>query len=207
MGAGDDFFALGGHSLLAARVVARVRDAFGVEMPLRALFEAPMLHELAERVDALRGVGAGPLPPVTPADRGAPLPLSFAQERLWFLDQLEPGSPAYNIPSALRLRGALDADALCRALDEIVRRHESLRTTVAAADGTPVQVIRPHTPFVVDAADLSGSADGEAELRAAMADEARRPFDLAARAADPRAAGADGRGGARAAAHRPSRGQ
>src|SRR6185436_4005963 len=136
VGVDDDFFALGGHSLLATRVLSRVQNALGVVVPLRALFEGPTVAELAARVDALRQGGARALPPVVPVDRDRPLPLSFAQERLWFLDRLAGGSAQYNLPAALRLIGALDAAALERALGEIVRRHESLRTVFREVDGS-----------------------------------------------------------------------
>ncbi|HEX2094523.1 MAG TPA: non-ribosomal peptide synthase/polyketide synthase, partial [Longimicrobiaceae bacterium] len=177
------FFALGGHSLLATRVVSRVREAFGAEVPLRVLFEAPTVAGLAERIDALLAEGAGvEAPPLERVARDGPLPLSFAQQRLWFLDRLEPGSTAYNVPLALRLRGPLDARVLARALGEVVRRHEALRTVFGEADGEPVQTVReaPSGAMslpVVDLAGLRGEAR-EAEARRRVEDEARRPFDL-----------------------------
>ncbi|HEX8272375.1 MAG TPA: non-ribosomal peptide synthase/polyketide synthase [Longimicrobiaceae bacterium] len=182
VGVRDDFFALGGHSLLATRVVSRVRETFGVELPLRALFEGPTVEELAGRVEALRRAGLPQLPPVVPVERGGPLPLSFAQERLWILDRLEPGSTVYNIPVAWRLAGALDAAALERALGEIVRRHETLRTTFAGRDGAPVQVVAPFTGFALPTEDLSGldPAERVAEVERRAAREAALPFDLAA---------------------------
>ncbi|HST57598.1 MAG TPA: amino acid adenylation domain-containing protein, partial [Longimicrobium sp.] len=120
VGVEESFFELGGHSLLGTRVVSRVRGLFGVELPLRALFEGPTVAELAVRVEEMRRAELPALPPVVPVDRTQPLPLSFAQERLWFIDRLEPGSAAYNVPAALRLRGALDEAALERSLGEIV---------------------------------------------------------------------------------------
>ena len=141
VGIHERFEALGGHSLLAMRLIARVRDAFHVDVPLRAVFEAPTIAELAARVEALRRAGdASPIPPMERVPRGEPLPLSFAQERLWFLNQLDPDSAFYNVPSAQRLLGPLDATVLERALREVVRRHEVLRTTFAMGDGGPVQV-------------------------------------------------------------------
>ncbi|MET0395626.1 MAG: amino acid adenylation domain-containing protein, partial [Longimicrobiaceae bacterium] len=182
VGVEDGFFELGGHSLLATRVVSRVRELFGVELPLRALFEGPTVAELAGRVEEIRRAELPVLPPVVPVERAGPLPLSFAQERLWFIDRMEPGSAAYNIPVARRLGGALDVAALERALGEIVRRHETLRTTFADADGSPVQVIAPSGGFALPVEDLSaaGEADREAALGRRAGDEARRAFDLSA---------------------------
>ncbi|HLL47433.1 MAG TPA: amino acid adenylation domain-containing protein, partial [Longimicrobiaceae bacterium] len=138
VGVEESFVRLGGHSLLAMRVVSRVRELFGVELPLRALVEGRTVAELAVRVEEMRRAELPTLPPVVPAERTGALPLSFAQERLWFLDRLEPGSATYNIPVARRLGGALDEPALERALGEIVRRHESLRTVFTEVDGSPV---------------------------------------------------------------------
>jgi amino acid adenylation domain-containing protein len=182
VGARDSFFALGGQSLLATRVASRVRDVFGVELPVRVLFEGPTVAELAAAVEALRGADAPRLPAIVAAGRTGPLPLSFAQERLWFLDRLQPGSAFYNIPLALRLHGELDVAALERALGETVRRHESLRTVFAEADGAPVQVVAPFRGFALAVEDLSALADEEREaaLRGRVAEEGTRPFDLAA---------------------------
>ncbi|MET0396001.1 MAG: amino acid adenylation domain-containing protein, partial [Longimicrobiaceae bacterium] len=182
VGVRENFFELGGHSLLATRVVSRIRETLAVELPLRGLFEAPTVAGLAERVEALRRAGLPVLPPVLPVERGGALPLSFAQERLWFLDRLEPGSAVYNIPVAWRLGGAPDVAALRRALGEIVRRHETLRTVFAQVDGSPVQVIAPSGAFALPVEDLSGlgEADREAALGRRAGEEARRPFDLAA---------------------------
>jgi len=182
VGVHDDFFEAGGHSLLAARVVSRIREAFRAEVPLRALFEGPTPAKLAARVEALRRAGAPVPPPVAPAARTGALPLSFAQERLWFLDRLQPGSAAYNIAAALRLGGALDVPALERALGEIVRRHEALRTTFRERDGGPVQVVAPFGGLALPVEDLSAleEAEREGEARRRVAREAARPFDLAA---------------------------
>ncbi|HEX8276901.1 MAG TPA: amino acid adenylation domain-containing protein [Longimicrobiaceae bacterium] len=182
VGVHDSFFALGGHSLLATRVVSRIRAAFGVEVPLRAVFEAPDLAALAERVDAAVRAGAGTsAPPLVPVPRDRPLPASFAQQRLWFIQQMEPESAAYNIPYALRLRGRLDVDALGRALDALRARHESLRTVFAFQDGMPVQVVEPAGTRPLPVEDLR--ALPEDELAAAAMEliraEAAAPFDLA----------------------------
>ncbi|HZG43283.1 MAG TPA: condensation domain-containing protein, partial [Longimicrobium sp.] len=182
VGVNDNFFELGGHSLLATRVASRVRAVFFIELPLRALFEGPTVAEMAARVDELRRAELPVLPPVVPARRTGALPLSFAQERLWFIDRMEPGSAAYNIPVAWRLGGALDEAALERSLGEVVRRHEALRTVFAEADGSPVQVIAPFRGFTLPVDDLSGlaEADREAAVRRRVGDEALRAFDLAA---------------------------
>ena len=189
VGADDHFFALGGHSLLAARVTSRLRRAFGVELPVRDLFEAPTVAGLAARVEAgikeLRRTGAEPavppLLPMSPASRRGDLPLSFAQQRLWFIDQLEPGSPLYNMPVVLRVEGPLDPAILERCLGEIVRRHEALRTVFALEDGSPVQVIQPPAPFVLPRVDLSALPEPARETAALalVQEEAGRPFDLA----------------------------
>ncbi|MET0398102.1 MAG: amino acid adenylation domain-containing protein, partial [Longimicrobiaceae bacterium] len=183
VGADDDFFALGGHSLLATQVASRVRAALGAELPLRALFEAPTLADLARRIDRLRtdAPAGGGAPPLVPAARGdAPLPLSFAQQRLWILDRLEPGGSAYNMPLALRLRGPLDARALARAAGGVARRHEALRTTFGDDGGTPFQVVHAAGIAAPGVADLSGLAPAAREPEAGRRVEecARRPFDL-----------------------------
>jgi amino acid adenylation domain-containing protein len=182
VGVDDNFFELGGHSLLATRVVSAVRAALAVELPLRALFEAPTVAALAARVEGLRRAGAPRLPAVTPVPRSRPLPLSFAQERLWFLHRMDPASTAYNLPIALRLEGALDVAALERALGEVVRRHEVLRTTFRGGEDDPVQVIAPFDGFTLPVEDLTRlDAEGrEAAARRAADDDATHPFDLAA---------------------------
>ncbi len=184
LGTGDDFFALGGHSLLATRVVSRIRQTFGVELPLRRLFESPTIAALAREVDGKRAGGAAALPPIVPAPRDPshPPPLSFAQERLWFLDQLQPGSALYNVPLAMRLAGDLDASALAAAVGGVVRRHEALRTTFAVAAGRPVQMVHAAGELVQPLIDLAAlpPAGGEGEVRRLATAEAGRPFDLAA---------------------------
>ncbi|MBV9109166.1 MAG: amino acid adenylation domain-containing protein, partial [Gemmatimonadetes bacterium] len=179
--ADDDFFALGGHSLLGMLVLSRIRQRYGVELPVRSLFEARTPAALAARIDAARGEPVIPQPPLRAARREEPIPLSFAQQRLWFLHQMEPASPFYNIPAAVRLSGALDAEALRRALGEIVHRHEALRTSFRESPGGAVQVVHPWTGgFELPVHDVSHlpRERAEAEARAIAQAEAARAFDL-----------------------------
>ncbi len=181
VGVHDNFFELGGHSLLATQVISRLSQAFAVELPLRRLFETPTVAGLADAVEAAcLGGQAGRLPPLEPGRREEPPPLSFAQQRLWFLDQFEPNSPYYNIPAAARFTGTLHQAALERSLQELVRRHETLRTTFRAAEGLPVQVVAPTLDLPLSRKDLSGlpEAEREREARRFAREEARRPFDL-----------------------------
>jgi amino acid adenylation domain-containing protein len=182
VGVRENFFELGGHSLLATRLVSRLRQAFSVELPLRTLMEGQTVAELAARVDALRAEAQPQAAALVPVERTRALPLSFAQERLWFLDRLQPGSDFYNIPVARRLAGPLDAAALERALGELVRRHEPLRTTFREVDDAPVQVVAPAEGFSLPRVDLAhlDPAEREAEVRRRATADAARPFDLAA---------------------------
>ncbi|HEX9938582.1 MAG TPA: amino acid adenylation domain-containing protein, partial [Longimicrobium sp.] len=179
----ESFSELGGHSLAATRVVSRVRARFGIKLSLRAMFERPVLSELAAEIERLRGNGAAAGEgAIAPAARGGDLPVTFAQERLWFVDALDPGSPAYAIPFSYRITGRLDHDALRRALAELVRRHEPLRTTFPAVDGVPVQRIAPPPAwFDLPVADLRHLPEEERESEAGrLAAEAKRHrFDLA----------------------------
>ncbi len=176
----DNFFELGGHSLLATQLISRVRDAFGVELPLYSLFAAPTMGAMARKIDAVKEAGQSRPPAITAAPRRDDLPLSFAQQRLWFIDQLEPGNPAYNIPGAFRLRGSLRVDALEAALGEIVRRHETLRTSFTSDGGHPAQVISPPAPVRLPVKDLGDMDEAacESEVRRLVHEESRRPFDL-----------------------------
>ncbi|RKG98938.1 amino acid adenylation domain-containing protein, partial [Corallococcus sp. CA053C] len=181
VGVHDDFFALGGHSLLATRLVAQVREVLGLELPLRALFEATTAARLAERVEALKASSfSSSAPPLRPAPRGGALPLSFAQQRLWFLDQWQPQSAFYNIPAALRLLGPLDVPSLQRTFDEVIRRHESFRTTFEDGPQGPVQLVHADLAASLPLVDLQALPAGmrESEALRIANDEARRPFDL-----------------------------
>ncbi|WP_335944804.1 non-ribosomal peptide synthase/polyketide synthase [Pseudomonas sp. G166] len=174
IGREDDFFALGGHSLLALRLLAQVRHRLGLEVPLSAVFAQPRLHAFAT---VLADAGRSRLEPLQEADRSQPLPLSFAQQNLWLIQQLNPDSTAaFNMPAGLRLRGKLDIEALRRSLDRIVARHESLRTRFVSLAGQARQVIDPPRALALDVLDLS--APGAADWQVLCAEEAGRPFDL-----------------------------
>ncbi|HSF40167.1 MAG TPA: amino acid adenylation domain-containing protein [Thermoanaerobaculia bacterium] len=177
VGLDDDFFELGGHSLLAARLLARIETLCGVRLPVRRIFERPTLAALAGEVEAARG--AADLPPLARQEGAAGRPLSFSQQRLWFLEQLAPGRSAYHIPAAWRIRGPLDAARLERALTSVVARHEALRTRFAAPDGRAVQIAGPAEPVALPRLDLSPLGSGaEAEAGRALTEAVERPFDL-----------------------------
>ncbi|MEY4544399.1 MAG: pyoverdine synthetase [Pseudomonadota bacterium] len=177
----DDFFAQGGHSLLATQLVARVRRTLDIELPLRDLFEARTLGAFASRV--LHAVETGRLsrqPALEPVDTREPLPLSYSQERMWFLWQMDPTSAAYNVGGAVHLRGELDVPALARALAALGERHSSLRTTFPRVQGTPRQRIVEHVALPLEQQDLSGLEPDRqvAELKRIAHDEAHEPFNL-----------------------------
>ena len=179
IGVHDNFFELGGHSLLATRVLSRLRQMLRVELPLRTIFEHPTLAELAEQVRSARHSQEGlEMPALVPVARGDKPPLSFAQQRLWFLDQLEPDNALFNIAWAFRLRGPLDMAALRASFQELVRRHEILRTSFSTQGDQPVQVITPHMVIDLPFSDLSSSPQAEEEAWRRMREEGSRPFDL-----------------------------
>ena len=142
VGVYDNFFDLGGHSLIATRVVARLRNNFSIDLALRKLFELPTIAALAQHVEFLReNQSRRSLPSIVPVPRDRPIPLSFSQRRLWFLQKLDPNLTAYNIPATFRIEGDLNIAALEKALMEIVNRHEVLRTRIVETDGEPFQEI------------------------------------------------------------------
>ncbi len=181
VGANDHFFDLGGHSLMATQVMSRIREAFQVELPLRALFEAPTVAGLAERVALLQREQHGlEAPPLTRIPREGAIPLSFAQQRLWFLDQLEPMNPLYNMPYVMRLSGALDVAVLEQAINTLGERHETLRTRFELIDGNPAQIIEPWQPLHIAVEDLTvmPADQRESEARQLVRAETSTPFDL-----------------------------
>ena len=185
--ADDNFFDLGGHSLLATQVISRIRRVLDVDLPLRTMFETPTVAGVAAKVDEVRSAFCS-TPNTDSAQRkikriprDQALPVSFAQQRVWFLDQLDPSNSLYNIPHALRMRGELKVSALENALNEIVQRHEALRTTFTAEKGQPRQVIAPCLTLRLGRVDLTASPEGGREARARQLayDEGQQPFNLA----------------------------
>jgi amino acid adenylation domain-containing protein len=179
VGVDDNFFALGGHSLLATQLVSKVRSRLQREIPLRALFEAPTVALLAQRL-AQQEPDQVQAAPIVAYAREQDMPLSFSQQRLWVIDQLQPGGASYNIPLALRLHGTLDVGALRRTLNEVVRRHEVLRTTFKLINSAPVQIVSAPCELALVVTDLAELPHGEREahLEWLALDEARTPFDL-----------------------------
>jgi amino acid adenylation domain-containing protein len=181
VGVYDNFFMSGGHSLLATQVISRLKSVFKVELALRSLFEAPTIAGLARRVEAQMKAGHGlQAPAIERVERGRGLPLSFAQQRLWFFNQMNPESRIYNILTAIKLEGELNVQSLERSLGEIVRRHEILRTRFETLDGEAVQVISPGATFNIHKILLQQSSDLESddELSDLIAKEAHHVFNL-----------------------------
>ena len=180
VGIDDDFFSLGGHSLLLVRIASHIHEVFALELPLRVLFEAPTVAGMAHQIEAARREGAAAAElPIVAIPRAGSLPLSFAQERLWFFDQLEPGSAAYNIPRALRLRGPLDVAALQSSLNAVVARHEVLRSRFLTNNGQPVLSIAGSEWLDLPQLDLRPASEGEQKVRELIKEETERAFDLA----------------------------
>jgi acyl carrier protein len=181
VGIHDNFFELGGHSLLATQVISQVRKAFQVELPPRRLFEAPTVASLAEHIETAMKTEPGLKSlPIERVSRDGELPLSFAQQRLWFLHQLDPESTAYNGPTAVLLQGSLNVAALEQSLNEILRRHEALRTCFAVVEGRPVQMIVSALSVPLPVADLEDLPETkrEAEVQRLGRSDVQQPFDL-----------------------------
>jgi surfactin family lipopeptide synthetase A len=181
VGIHDNFFELGGHSLLATQVIIQLRSLLGVELPLRRLFELPTIAEFSELIEAAQATGTElHQSPIVPVSRKESLPLSFAQARLWFLNQLEGGTATYNMPEPLQLTGDLDVAALELAVQKVLQRHEVLRTSFQIVDGTPVQVISNNSSITLPLVDLQQLSAGEqsARLQEIAIAESQKTFDL-----------------------------
>ncbi|MBN3892583.1 MAG: amino acid adenylation domain-containing protein [Nostoc sp. JL31] len=181
IGVYDNFLELGGHSLLAFQILCRIRDIFQVELPMRHFFEAPTISEIADSIRQAQQEDIGCcVVPVQSIGRDGDLPLSFGQERLWFLNQLVPNHAFYNVPEAFRLRGVLNATILEQSLNEIINRHEILRTTYSSLNGQPIQVIHSTFPIKLLVVNLQGLPpyDQESQVRQVILEEAQSPFDL-----------------------------
>ena len=181
IGLRDDFFALGGHSLLATQIISRTRQACDVELPLRTLFEASELGAFAEQVERIQASGQrNQQTAIAQVDRSQPVPLSYSQQRMWFLWQMEPDSPAYNVGGMARLRGVLDVGRFEAALQALIMRHETLRTTFPSVDGVAYQKVSPQTGLRMDWQDISALNETERQQRLQqLADhEAHTPFNL-----------------------------
>ena len=182
VGINDHFFELGGHSLLATQLVSRIRNSFQVELPLRSIFAAPTVAELAELIGKLKQqeleINA---PPIFARDQNAECPLSYAQQRLWFLDQFQPNSAFYNIPSSWHLLGTLEVPALEQSLQEIIHRHEALRTNFISIEGKPSQIIHPPSNRTVSVIDLQHLPNREQKIASQQLihTQSLLPFNLA----------------------------
>lgn len=177
----DSFFDLGGHSLLATQVLSRLNQVFQVSLPLRVLFEAPTIAALAQCIDDARREGSlVRLPPLEPVSQGQDLPLSFTQQRFWFMDRLVRNSARHNVPSGVSFIGKLNPQALEQSFSEIVRRHGVLRTTIGQAEEGAIQVIHPHRPLSIALIDLQhlDEQERDAIIRRLLAEQSQRPFDL-----------------------------
>jgi amino acid adenylation domain-containing protein len=181
VGVHDNFFELSGHSLQATQMISRAQNTFNLQIRLRELFDSPTVAGFAECIEELLQDGQGATVAVVQPGFRNRESLSYAQQRLWFLNQMTPGSTAYNIPSAMRLRGTLDVPALTRALNEIIRRHEALRTTFEVTESEPVQVIAPALALTIPLVELVAvdASEREAELQRLIGEESVQVFDLA----------------------------
>jgi len=181
----DNYFELGGTSLTATQVISRVEDSFHVQLPISVFFETPTVANLAEHIQNMRAKGKIlELPPIVRLDRSRPIPCSFAQERIWFVHQLDPNGSAYNIGLSVKLKGLLDRSALRECLCEVFRRHEAFRTVFSAIDNQPIQVITPYSETMINRSlveyDLRNLHESEQQARASelAQDVLRGPFNL-----------------------------
>ena len=180
LGVHDNFFELGGHSLLATQVVSRIRRTLHVDLPLRAIFECPTIATLTKLVEAEGRARQEEDPPIEVVPRDGPLPLSFSQRRMWFVQQFEPLATAYNMPFSIRLKGPFDRDAFAYAIQSLVQRHEAFRTRFVVINAEPMQVIDPTVPVHLAEVDLSTfeTSARVAEAQRLLREETTRPFDL-----------------------------
>ncbi|MEI5909721.1 condensation domain-containing protein, partial [Bacillus spongiae] len=180
IGVGDSFFELGGHSLLATQVISRVQEMFQLDLPLREIFTYPTVEALAERIEQLRQVEKASLPAIVPVNRAEPTPLSFAQQRMWFIDRFNPNSSLYNIPLVWRIKGKLNVDGLEQGLNTLIERHEVLRTVIKEINGKPMQQIQPFTARQVPVVNLTHLPlkEREREMERLIQQEAEAAFDL-----------------------------
>ncbi len=170
----DNFFELGGHSLLVTQLISRLREIENVEIPIRIIFEHPTIEELVEQLEFLRN--RSKVPPITKVDRNKPIPLSFNQERLWFLDKLEPGNTIYNLPLVVRIKGDFNLDIFQKVVNDIVRKHESLRTNIVYENGKAIQRINNPDQFNIE---INRNVKDEEEIKAIVEEFVSHPFDLA----------------------------
>ncbi|NER29540.1 MAG: amino acid adenylation domain-containing protein, partial [Symploca sp. SIO1C4] len=181
VGINDNFFSLGGHSLLATQLVSRIRNTFRLELPLRSLFNSPTVAELANLIGQLQQQNLGvTFPPLLARANDTKLPLSYSQQRLWFLDQFQPNSALYNIPIALRLVGTLNITVLEQSLQAIIKRHEVLRTNLISVDGQATQIIHPEISWTLSVVELTNLSTKEQEATAQQLaqQQAIQPFEL-----------------------------